>query len=48
MQNYTGTSGHQRICMKLLVSECRHVALIASYELIEIVKLLAKASTDMV
>ena len=44
MQNYTGASGHERICMKLLVPECSHVALIARNELIEIVKLPPKAS----
>jgi hypothetical protein len=48
MQNYTGARGHKRICMKLLVPECCHVALIASNELIEIVKLPAKACADMV
>jgi len=48
MQNYTGAGGHERICMKLLVTECGHVGLIACNELIEIVELSAKASADMV
>jgi hypothetical protein len=48
IQNYTGASGDERICMKLLVPKCRHVGLIAGNELIEIVKLPSKARADMV
>ena len=47
-QNYPGARGHKRICMKLLVPECRHAALVAGNELVEIVKLSTKAGADMV
>src|ERR1019366_6060432 len=48
VQNHSRARGHQSICMKLLVSECGHVGLIACNELIEIVELSAKAGVNMV
>ena len=47
MKNHAGAGGHQRIGMKLLVSECGHIALVAGNELIEVVHLPPKAGTRM-
>src|SRR6478609_8354798 len=47
MKNHAGAGGHQRIGMKLLVSECGHVALVAGNELIVVVHLVPKAGTRM-
>jgi hypothetical protein len=47
MQNYTGASGYERICMEFLIPECRHVALISGNKLIVIAKLPAKACAGM-
>ena len=48
MKDYTGAGGHERICMELLVAECRHVALVARNELIEVVDVPAKARSSTI
>jgi len=47
MQNEAGAGGYERICMKLLISESRHIALISGNKLIVIAKLPAEACAGM-